>query len=534
MLFLLVLEDFMRILDDRVNTSVNEIKRKSRSSVWCCNFCGIADHRYEDCPESKENGKNPNDPFGVKVYCINCYSYNHLVTVCVHTEARGSNLQGKDGKKFMCGVCSSYDHMTRYCPKQHSEKFGRNKIGISGAKLSCDICNSFNHLGFEHGRSVNHVPSCDHCGQFSHSSVNCPQVQPPPPPPPDLTKTDQNRWKNMQTFVPTSNYVEEISEEERQEQIAREKMMMERLKLKSDPNYVPESSRQSAVVNNKEKSPAVTTANEPTAKNVVDGEESLMRTLESGNREHVYTEPDTSVFDDIDLRTSKEQPQISSHMHEKIVSVLTGDQEAVVSDFKIHITKTDLYGLTGENWINDKVVEMYMQLIARRSMQRTYRNLQKPSIYCMSTYFFEKLIKRGYDALHRWTKDVDIFSFDIILIPIHMEDHWCLAVVDFRSPGVFYYDSMAGHNMPALSAILYYLKQEHLKRKGHELELTNFAKEIVKECPQQQNGADCGIFACKVAEYISRDVQVNFSQDDMPYFRKRMIWEIAEKTILMG
>ena len=57
----------------------------------------------------------------------------------------------------------------------------------------------------------------------------------------------------MQTFVPTSNYVEEISEEERQEQIAREKMMMERLKLKSDPNYVPESSRQSAVVNKKEK-----------------------------------------------------------------------------------------------------------------------------------------------------------------------------------------------------------------------------------------------------------------------------------------
>merc|ERR1712168_1657607 len=90
----------------------------------------------------------------------------------------------------------------------------------------------------------------------------------------------------------------------------------------------------------------------------------------------------------------------------------------------------------------------------------------------MSTYFFLNLIMRGYGpSLERWTKDVDIFTFDIILVPIHLDLHWCIAVIDFRSPGVFYYDPMGGHNMPALSAILEYLKMEHLNKQGYELDL---------------------------------------------------------------
>ena len=86
--------------------------------------------------------------------------------------------------------------------------------------------------------------------------------------------------------------------------------------------------------------------------------------------------------------------------------------------------------------------------------------------------------------------------------------------------------------MPALSAILTYLKEEYLNKKGSELDLRHFAKEIVPDCPQQQNGSDCGIFACKVAEYLSRETPLSFDQEDMAYFRKRMIWEITKNQLL--
>ena len=46
------------------------------------------------------------------------------------------------------------------------------------------------------------------------------------------------------------------------------------------------------------------------------------------------------------------------------------------------------------------------------------------------------------------------------------------------------------------------------------------------------NGSDCGMFACKFAEYLSRDAALSFTQEHMPYFRRRMVYEIVTKTLL--
>ena len=77
-----------------------------------------------------------------------------------------------------------------------------------------------------------------------------------------------------------------------------------------------------------------------------------------------------------------------------------------------------------------------------------------------------------------------------------------------------------------------------------------FESKIMKNIPQQMNGSDCGMFTCKVrfghfkvkfeilivfqqfAEYISRDAAITFNQKDIPYFRKRMIWEIVQDTLV--
>jgi len=342
-----------------------------------------------------------------------------------------------------------------------------------------------------------------------------------------------NKWVNMKS-VNTVNYVEEITEEEKEAQKESEKLRLERLKLKFDPSYVPDPSVASLIKSNSTSKQSKESTPDCPDNDVTQGVKYTFfdnSSSEMVNPADPVLEPDPSVFQNVDLRTNKSvQPKISAQLHNDIVTVLTGASN-VITNYNINITRIDLNGLTGENWVNDNIIEVYMQMVAERSNTKTWRNLGRPRLYCMSTYFFISLIKRGHGAMQRWTKDVDIFSYDIILIPIHQEDHWCLATVDFRSPGVFYYDSMASHNMPALSAILGYLQSEHLSKKGSELNVTNFAKEIV-DCPQQENGADCGIFACKFAEFISREAPVNFTQEDMPYYRKRMIWEIAKKQLL--
>ena len=76
-----------------------------------------------------------------------------------------------------------------------------------------------------------------------------------------------------------------------------------------------------------------------------------------------------------------------------------------------------------------------MQMVAsRRCQESQFRGGRLPRVHCMSTYFFLNLIMRGYEgSIQRWNKDVDIFTFHMVLVPIHLQEHWCLAIIDFRN-----------------------------------------------------------------------------------------------------
>lgn len=43
-----------------------------------------------------------------------------------------------------------------------------------------------------------------------------------------------------------------------------------------------------------------------------------------------------------------------------------------------------------------------------------------------------------------------MFSKDLLLLPIHLGMHWCLAVVDFSQHQFRYYDSLKGRNLSCL------------------------------------------------------------------------------------
>jgi hypothetical protein len=246
-----------------------------------------------------------------------------------------------------------------------------------------------------------------------------------------------------------------------------------------------------------------------------------------------YDEADPNVFDGSDLRVGLGYLQVTEQMHDTIIDCLRSEEEKVVNMFNIQITKRDLYCLTGENWLNDKVLEFYLQMVAQRSQQAEFRAVGFPTVHCMSTYFFLDLIIHGpKGSIQHWNRDVDIFAFDLVLVPVHLQEHWCLAIIDFRTKALLYYDPMGGDNMPALSAILGFIRQEHHYKKGRALDLWPFAKEMKKDWPQQENTADCGMFVAKVAEFFARDAAISFGQADMPYFRKRLLWEVINTHLI--
>lgn len=64
-----------------------------------------------------------------------------------------------------------------------------------------------------------------------------------------------------------------------------------------------------------------------------------------------------------------------------------------------------------------------MNLLVERNKKEGY-----PAAYAFSTFFYPKLISGGYKAVRRWTRGVDLFKQDLIIVPIHLTVHWALVV----------------------------------------------------------------------------------------------------------
>jgi sentrin-specific protease 1 len=129
--------------------------------------------------------------------------------------------------------------------------------------------------------------------------------------------------------------------------------------------------------------------------------------------------------------------------------------------FRSTIKRRDIDTLTRQNCINDNVINFYLQMISERSK----KNANWPTVYAFNTLFYPYLMFGGHSKVKGWTKIVDLFSYDLILIPVLQENHWCLATVDFSKPAVSYYDSRRGNNTPCLDAICEYLEYLAFKKK---------------------------------------------------------------------
>ncbi|XP_032457372.1 sentrin-specific protease 1 [Nasonia vitripennis] len=222
-------------------------------------------------------------------------------------------------------------------------------------------------------------------------------------------------------------------------------------------------------------------------------------------------------------------PQLTLDMKERIKLALSSGatDEVLVEKFGLRITKKDIQTLAGLNWLNDEVINFYMNLIMTRSNNDKY-----PNVYAMNTFFYPKLISGGHSSLKRWTRKVDIFAKDIIVIPIHLGIHWCMSIIDFRKRSIQYFDSMGSPNYKCLQVLKQYLQEESIDKKKKHFDFLDWTFECIKDIPQQMNGSDCGVFSCMFAEYICSNKTINFTQDDMPYFRNKMVYEILTVQLL--
>eukprot|EP00116_Pleurobrachia_bachei_P002546 sb/3462808/ len=197
---------------------------------------------------------------------------------------------------------------------------------------------------------------------------------------------------------------------------------------------------------------------------------------------------DEAIGDEIDTF-----PPLTEEMMMAVDRALSGGplMETLVDHFNIGITRKDVQTLKDLTWLNDEVINFYFNLLMDRSKKVA------PSIHIFNTFFYPRLLKVGHQGLARWTRKVDLFAKDLIMIPIHLGMHWCLAVIDNRTSTITYYDSLLGDNHQCTTALRDYMVAEHMSKKKQPMDPASWKLVIEKDLPEQMNGCDCGVFACK-------------------------------------
>jgi sentrin-specific protease 1 len=186
----------------------------------------------------------------------------------------------------------------------------------------------------------------------------------------------------------------------------------------------------------------------------------------------------------------------------------------------ITIAIDDIRRLGPRTWLNDVVVDYYLNLITT----------EDKSVYCFTSYFYTSVLKHGINGVLNWFRNVQIFHFKKIFIPIVQNSHWMLIVVDLEVYKIILYDSFAGIHDDILKSINFFFVHKYkMLYPAHSL---NFTLSHAQNLPRQHNSFDCGVYLLKFAQFILQNRFFNFTDDDMPRYRQKIVLSILQNKIL--
>ncbi|KAL4804901.1 hypothetical protein BDV18DRAFT_161305 [Aspergillus unguis] len=101
---------------------------------------------------------------------------------------------------------------------------------------------------------------------------------------------------------------------------------------------------------------------------------------------------------------------------------------------KAEVNALDLERLAPHEFLNDNIIGFYIRFLEDH-LQRCNAEVAK-RVYFFNSYFFATLTNspRGrrninYEGVEKWTRNVDLFSYDYIIVPINENAHWYISII---------------------------------------------------------------------------------------------------------
>lgn len=101
---------------------------------------------------------------------------------------------------------------------------------------------------------------------------------------------------------------------------------------------------------------------------------------------------------------------------------------------KTTVEWSDLERLDEGEFLNDNLISFYLRYLEQRLEEERPELARR--VYFFNTFFFATLTsahkgkKRfNYEGVQKWTRSVDLFTYDYIIVPINEQAHWYLAII---------------------------------------------------------------------------------------------------------
>ena len=191
----------------------------------------------------------------------------------------------------------------------------------------------------------------------------------------------------------------------------------------------------------------------------------------------------------------------------------------------VTITSNDYLCLQTEQYLNDTIIDFYLKYL-QAELWMDNQMLQKSHIF--SIFFYNRLTMKTeskalsresvmYNNVKRWTKSVNIFEKDFIVIPINECDHWFVVIICFAKssftevtnsngvtcrPIMIVMDSLEdGLKNTVCNNLRTYLTMEWTAKMKSQKEFTKAnMPAFCPRIPQQSNLTDCGLYLLQYVE----------------------------------
>jgi hypothetical protein len=216
------------------------------------------------------------------------------------------------------------------------------------------------------------------------------------------------------------------------------------------------------------------------------------------------------------------------------------------------LTRAQLATTREGEWFCDQVVNAYYDKLQRRDIEMNDKKTSNSRSLFMSSMFIAQLCGsqktptqavdralRTFSKLMRHAQIDDIGELSNIQMPFHNSgNHWCDIEVSVEPPTIAFLDPLWMERRRQLyedtaARIKLFLCRiwDGIDQNDWEvsMETSYMIDEREYDVPQQSGGVDCGAFTAMFADFRSIHQEINFTSDDIQFFREKILL-----TILTG